>query len=237
MAKAEFLYNGAKIVIQCDDNDKLESIFQKFSIKTQKKVDELCFLYGGQFIDKNSTFIKLSNSIDKERKTMSIIVTDDEQKDNNSDLLKENKELKEKLNEANKIIEEQKKEIQELKYEITKIKSEGMTQVNSLMELIDKKDKENKQLKENQNKNNINTNNTTPKITLQFKSFDDEMKFSIKCLGTEPFLDIEEQLYEAYPKYKNYNTCFTFEGSLIDKFKTINENGIKRGGVIFMTYR
>ena len=109
MAKAEFLYNGAKIVIQCDDNDKLESIFQKFSIKTQKKVDELCFLYGGKFIDKNSTFIKLSNSIDKERKTMSIIVTDDEQKDNNSELLKENKELKEKLNEANKIIEEQKK--------------------------------------------------------------------------------------------------------------------------------
>ena len=234
MAKAEFLYNGAKIVIQCDDNDKLESIFQKFSIKTQKKVDELCFLYGGKFIDKNSTFIKLSNSIDKERKTMSIIVTDDEKKDNNYELLKENKELKEKLNEANKIIEEQKKEIQELKYEITKIKSEGITQVNSLIELIEKKDKENKQLKEN--KNNINTNNTSPKITLQFKSFDNEMKFSIKCFGTEPFFDIEEKLYEKYPKYKNYNTSFSFYGNVIDKFKTINENGIKSGGVIFMTY-
>ena len=234
MAKAEFLYNGAKIVIQCDDNDKLESIFQKFSIKIQKNVDELCFLYGGKFIDKNSTYIKLANSIDKERKIISIIVTDDEQKDNNSELLKENKELKEKLNEANKIIEEQKKEIQELKYEITKIKSEGITQVNSLIELIEKKDKDNKQLKEN--KNNINTNNTTPKITLQFKSFDNEMKFSIKCFGTEPFFDIEEKLYEKYPKYKNYNTSFSFYGNVIDKFKTINENGIKSGGVIFMTY-
>ena len=235
MAKAEFLYNGDKIVIHCDVNDKLESIFQKFSIKIQKNVDELCFLYGGKFIDKNSTYIKLANSIDKERKIISIIVTDDVQKDNNSELLKENKELKEKLNEANKIIEEQKKEIQELKYEITKIKSEGITQVNSLIELIEKKDKENKQLKEN--KNNINTNNTSPKITLQFKSFDNEMKFSIKCFGTEPFFDIEEKLYEKYPKYKNYNTSFSFYGNVIDKFKTINENGIKSGGVIFMTYQ
>ena len=234
MAKAEFLYNGSKIIIHCDVNDKLESIIQKFSIKIQKNVDELCFLYGGKFIDKNSTYIKLANSIDKERKIISIIVTDDEQKDNNSELLKENKELKEKLNEANKIIEEQKKEIQELKYEITKIKSEGITQVNSLIELIEKKDKENKQLKEN--KNNINTNNTSPKITLQFKSFDNEMKFSIKCFGTEPFFDIEEKLYEKYPKYKNYNTSFSFYGNVIDKFKTINENGIKSGGVIFMTY-
>ena len=234
MAKAEFLYNGSKIIIHCDDNDKLESIIQKFSIKIQKNVDELSFLYGGKFIDKNSTYIKLANSIDKERKIISIIVIDDEQKDNNSELLKENKELKEKLNEANKIIEEQKKEIQELKYEITKIKSEGITQVNSLIELIEKKDKDNKQLKEN--KNNINTNNTSPKITLQFKSFDNEMKFSIKCFGTEPFFDIEEKLYEKYPKYKNYNTSFSFYGNVIDKFKTINENGIKSGGVIFMTY-
>ena len=53
------------------------------------------------------------------------------------------------------MIEQLKNKIQELKYEITKIKSEGMAQVYSLMELIEKKDKE------NQNKNNINTNNTT----------------------------------------------------------------------------
>ena len=51
-----------------------------FQYKNAKKVDELCFLYGGQFIDKNFTYFNLSNSIDKERKTISIIVTDDEQK-------------------------------------------------------------------------------------------------------------------------------------------------------------
>ena len=62
------------------------------------------------------------------------------------------------------------------------------------------------------------------------------MKFSIKCFGTEPFFDIEEKLYEKYPKYKNYNTSFSFYGNVIDKFKTINENGIKSGGGIFMTY-
>ena len=55
-------------------------------------------------------------------------------------------------------------------------------------------------------------------------------------MDTEPFLDIEEKLYEKYPKCKTYDTRCIFEGKVINKLKSINENGIKRGGVIFMSY-
>ena len=160
MAKVEFLYNGDKIYLHCDENDILEKIIHKFCQKIELKSDDMVFLYGGKFIDKNLTFIELANSIDKKRKIISIVVNDILNKDNNSELLKENKELKEKLNEANKTIEELKKENQDLKYEITKIKSEGMTQVNSLMEIIKNKDKEINQLKDKQIAINNNTNNT-----------------------------------------------------------------------------
>ena len=58
----------------------------------------------------NLTFTELANSIDKERKMISIIVTD-YVKDDNSILLKENQKLKEELAEAQTIIEKQEKKL------------------------------------------------------------------------------------------------------------------------------
>ena len=76
MAKVEFLYNGRNIDVYCNENDKFEKIIQKFSIKIQQNTADLCFLYGGQLIDKNLTFIGLVNSFDRQRKVISVIVTD-----------------------------------------------------------------------------------------------------------------------------------------------------------------
>ena len=70
---------------------------------------------------------------------ISIIVTDCEN-DDNSILLKEIKKLKEQLAKGQNIIENQKKEIEELKYKVTLTKSKGMTQINSLMKIIEEKD-------------------------------------------------------------------------------------------------
>lgn len=108
MAKVEYIYDGHNLTIQCRENDKLEKIIQSFCAKIQKSKDQLHFIYSGQIISNyNLTFIELANSIDKTRKTMSIIVTDSS---NNNDALtlEENRELKEKLNIANKTILEQK---------------------------------------------------------------------------------------------------------------------------------
>ena len=41
-------------------------------------------------------------------------------------------------------------------------------------------------------------------------------------------------LYNEYPKYKDYNTFLTVNGNLIKRFKTIEDNEIKKGNVIMV---
>ena len=234
MAKVEFLYNGFKIDVHCNEYDTLENIILKFGSKIKKNIGNLCFLYGGQIINKHLTFIQLANSIDRQRKIISIIVTDIYNNSNTFAVLNENKKLKEKIIEANQKIEAQKKEIQELKYQISMIKSEGMTQVNSLVEIIDKKDKQIKQLRDKPNNKNVNSVNINDIKTVQFMSTDAKVNFAIACIGTETFSVVEEKLYKEYPEYRETNNVFLFKGNVIKRSKTINENGIKNGDTIIL---
>ena len=140
MAKVEFNYIEQKITILCNENDSINNIFQKFCNKVEKSKNNLLFIYNGDIINENKTFFDLANSFDKQRKVISIIVYDNEQRqDCNSELLRKYNEVKEKLNRANKIIEEQKAEIEELKYKLTMTKSVDMNQINKLMDEIEKK--------------------------------------------------------------------------------------------------
>ena len=107
MAKVEFLYNGFKIDVHCNEYDIFGNIILKFGSKIKKNIGNLCFLYGGQIINKHLTFIQLANSIDRQRKIISIIVTDNYNNSNTFAVLNENKKLKEKLIEVNQKIESQ----------------------------------------------------------------------------------------------------------------------------------
>ena len=52
MTEIEFNYEGAKIIIQGNLDEKLEEIIKRFAIKSQKSKDDLYFLYGGNLINK-----------------------------------------------------------------------------------------------------------------------------------------------------------------------------------------
>ena len=228
LAKAEFLYDGSKIIIHCNEDNKLERIIQKFCTKIQKNQSALCFLYGGKIIDMNLTFTELANSLDKKRLMISIIVTDCE-KDDNSILLKEIKKLKEQLAKGQNIIENQKKEIEELKYKVTLTKSEGMTQINSLMKIIEEKDQLIEKLKSKPKKINF-----SDVIAVKFKSTDSKIDFPMACLATENFVKIEEKLYQEYPELRRNNNCFLCRGKIVNRFLSIKENGIKSGDIIIV---
>ena len=109
------------------------------------------------------------------------------------------------------------------------VKSEGMTQVNSLMEIIEKKDKEIKQLKDKPN--NINLDSIK---AIQIISSDNKIHFATSCIGTETFTEIEEKLFNRYPEYREYNHSYMCKGRVIQRFETINENGIYDGDIIIM---
>ena len=76
MASINFTYNGISTTIQCNKDEKMRDIFDKFVSKTNLDINKIQFLYGGNIINNSSelTFIEQANSNDKERNIMNILV-------------------------------------------------------------------------------------------------------------------------------------------------------------------
>ena len=71
-------------------------------------------------------------------------------------------------------------------------------------------------------------------IAIFFTSVNQDIHRPISCKNTDIFYKIEEKIYNEYPKYKYCDTYFTVNGNLINKLKTIEENGIKDGNTIIL---
>ena len=69
-------------------------------------------------------------------------------------------------------------------------------------------------------------------IVIQFISADFRVNKGIKCLPSQKFHEVEEQLYNFYPEYRKTNNNFITNGGIVLKFQTIAENKIKDGQVI-----
>lgn len=91
MSKVIFNYKGEKTIIQCQKEEKLQEICQKFANKIQIDLNEFFFLYNGSQIDKELTFINLINEEDKQRDEMNILAfeANDANRDENIHKIKE----------------------------------------------------------------------------------------------------------------------------------------------------
>lgn len=58
--------------------------------------------------------------------------------------------------------------------------------------------------------------------------------YSIICKSSDVFNQIENILYNEFPVLKNIQTYFIFNGKLVEKYKTIAENGIRDNEVIIL---
>ena len=63
-------------------------------------------------------------------------------------------------------------------------------------------------------------------IVVHFISSDQKINCGIKCLKTDTFAEVEEQLYRVYEEYSETNYHFISKGKQILRFKTISENNI-----------
>ena len=87
----------------------------------------------------------------------------------------------------------------------------------------------------NNNDDLINVINPGEKIiAAQFISTDQKITYAIPCKNTTPFVRVEEKLYEEYPEYKETENHFIHNGTVIKRFKTIEENNIKSGKAIIL---
>jgi len=102
------------------------------------------------------------------------------------------------------------------------------------------------------NANNLNVNNTNQKIkqlneeikklkreindtiAINFFSVSQNINYPIACKITDNFKVLEERLYQDYPELKHKNLNFMANGSVINKFETLENNRIKNGDAILI---
>ena len=80
MAEVLFIYEGEKIIIQCNNlEDKMKDIINKFKNKVKKEEsNNLCYIYNGDIINEN---LKLNQIIkDKNDKKINILVNNNKNK-------------------------------------------------------------------------------------------------------------------------------------------------------------
>ena len=92
MVEVIFNYEGNNTIIQCNINDKMKDIINKFlkKIENNENNNNLFFIYDANIINYELTFIQLANKLDKKRNKMNIIVKSNN--DNNTKI----KEIKSK---------------------------------------------------------------------------------------------------------------------------------------------
>ena len=78
MPQVIFIFENREIKIQCDIHNTMEEICKKFSIKMNKEIDKLVFIYNGEQIQQNILFEQQINSEDKKSNEMKILVKDDD---------------------------------------------------------------------------------------------------------------------------------------------------------------
>ena len=66
-------------------------------------------------------------------------------------------------------------------------------------------------------------------IVIQFISTDQKINCALKCLKTDIFAEVEEQLYQQYESYRETNNNFITKGNIVLRFKKICENNIQNG--------
>ena len=153
---------------------------------------------------------------------------------NNINLEKDISNLKNDLKKNQDLLNQKNKEINNLKIQLqNKQKAFELlnTQLsNKIIELNNIKTKIN-------NKDDYLFNVIKPgekAIAALFISSDQKITYSIPCKNTTPFVRLEEKLYEEYPEYKETENYFLHNGSVIKRFKTIEENNIKSGKPIIL---
>jgi hypothetical protein len=113
----------------------------------------------------------------------------------------------------------------------------NLSLINQLKYNLKQKEQELSQLKNkllsNSNQFKINSENKIG-FAITFRSISQDIIYPIVCNKNESISRLEEEVYNEYPKYKEFNTYLTCNGVVLKRFKTVGENNIKKGDAIIV---
>ena len=141
--------------------------------------------------------------------------------------------LKNELNNKNKIIENLQNQLSNL----NNLYNNNLSLIEKYKNALNQKEQELQQLKDNLNSNSYKNNNDSKNkygFAIIFDSINQEIHYPMVCNENDLISRLEEELYNEYPKYKDYNTYLTCHGTVLKRFKTIKDNNIKRGDAILV---
>ena len=255
-AKAIFTLDGEDLTIQCNENDIMKDICQKYSNKIKRNINSLIFLYGGNQLNFNLKFRDVIT--DKDSKEMKIVVYSNE----NNEFICPKCGEKIKLN--TEIIDNIILSINNLKETIdsAKIMLENVIKIsstndiniqlkginiilNTLSENI-KKTKEKVKNLLNENKNNDN-NYIIAKITINNSDANKDIRIINsyeECLRNEPDKYLKDEIFKNEDEIKNceirindelipFNYFYNFKSKGKYKIKYSFKNQLKNTCLLF----
>ena len=113
----------------------------------------------------------------------------------------------------------------------------NLSLINQLKYNLKQKEQELSQLKNKllSNSNQFKTDSQNKiGFAITFRSISQDIIYPIVCNKNELISRLEEELYNEYPKYKEFNTYLTCNGIVLKRFKTVGENNIKKGDAIIV---
>ena len=152
------------------------------------------------------------------------------------DLNSQIKNLQNELNIKNNIIKQKDLTIMELQNKLNSLNdsyNNNLLSIQNLKKEIIKKDQELTEIKNKIDSNSIQNDNKWG-FSISFRPINQEFFYPITCNKNELISRLEEEVYDTYPKYKEYNTYLTCNGVVLKRFKTVGENNIKKGDAILV---
>ena len=155
-------------------------------------------------------------------------------------LLSKEKNLTQQLSERIKLLERQLREeknknmeLLEKNKELEKIRNSYKNK-DSMMNLMNKLLSKEEEIQEMKSRYPFELLKDEKLLSLIFVSSNQEIHYSIICKDSDKFTVVENLLYDEYPKYRESENYFLFNGEKINKYKTLKENNLKNGSIILL---
>ena len=71
-------------------------------------------------------------------------------------------------------------------------------------------------------------------MSIIFMSSNQEVHYSIICKDSDKFTSVENLLYDEYPRYRETENYFLYNGNKINKYKTLKENNLHNGSIVIL---
>ena len=153
--------------------------------------------------------------------------------------------LQNELNNKNQIINNLQNELSNKNQIINNLQNElnnlaisynnNLSLINQLQNNLNQKEQELSQLKNkllsNSNQIKVDSENKYG-FPISFRTINQEIMHPMICNKNDLISRLEEELYNEYPKYKEFNTYLSCNGGVLKRFKTVGENNIKKGDAI-----